>query len=139
MDRNLKYEGNFIKGKKWNGKEYDGSEKNIVYKLKEGNGFIKENNLYGQLIFEGNYLNGERNGKGIKYLNYELKFKGEYLNGKKNGKGRSYYPSGELKFEGEYFNGKKWNGKGYDNNNTLQYEMNNGKGYVKNIYFLTEN
>ena len=41
----------------------------------------------GELIFEGEYLNGERNGKGKEY-NYDgrLIFEGEYLNGKKTGK-----------------------------------------------------
>ena len=32
-------------------------------------------------------------------------FEGEYKNGRKNGKGK------ELLFEGEYLNGKRWNGK----------------------------
>ena len=35
-------------------------------------------------MFEGEYLNGERNGKGKKYDWYgELEFEGEYLNGNK--------------------------------------------------------
>ena len=86
----IKYEGDFFKGKKWNGKEYDFSEENKVYKLNNGNGFIKGYNYYGDLIFEGNYLKGERNGKVKKYSGYNLIFEGEYLNGEKNGKGKSY-------------------------------------------------
>ena len=35
-----------------------------------------------------------------------LEFEGEYLNGIRNGKGKEYYNNGELKFEGEYLNGK---------------------------------
>jgi len=35
-----------------------------------------------------------------------IRFEGEYLNGKKNGKGKEYW-NGELEFEGEYLNGKK--------------------------------
>jgi len=39
------------------------------------------------MIFEGEYLNGERNGKGKEYYdNGELKFEGEYLKGERNGK-----------------------------------------------------
>ena len=39
------------------------------------------------LLFEGEYLNGKRNGKGKEYFyNSELKFEGEYLNGEKKGK-----------------------------------------------------
>ena len=40
-----------------------------------------------------------------------MKFEGEYLNGLRNGKGKEYdINSGKLTFEGEYFEGKKWNG-----------------------------
>ena len=41
-------------------------------------------------------------------------FEGEYIQGKRNGKGKEYYDNGKLKFEGEYLNGKNWNGKGYN-------------------------
>ena len=30
-------------------------------------------------------------------------------------------------------NGKKWNRKGYDTNNIIIYEINNGKGYFKEL------
>jgi len=42
--------------------------------------------MYGNLLFEGEYLNGERwNGKGKEYNNKnELVFEGEYLNGIRN-------------------------------------------------------
>jgi len=39
-------------------------------------------------------------------------FEGEYLNGERNGKGKEYYYFGESKFEGEFSNGEKWNEKG---------------------------
>ena len=38
-------------------------------------------------------------------------FEGEYLNDKRNGKGKEFFKQGELKFEGEYLYGKI-NGKG---------------------------
>ena len=67
--------------------------KRISKRLREGerNGKGKEYNIYGKLIFKGEYLNGRRNGKGKEY-NYdgELEFEGEYLNGKRNGKGKEY-------------------------------------------------
>ena len=67
------------------------------------------------LLFEGEYLSWERNGKGKEYYhNGKLIFEGEYLNGKRNGKGKEYYHNGKLSFEGEYKNGEKWNGKGYN-------------------------
>ena len=37
----------------------------------------------------------------------DLIFEGEYLNGKRNGKGKEYNSEGKLIFEGEYLNGKK--------------------------------
>ena len=58
-------------------------------------------------------------------------FEAEYLNGEKNGKGKEYNDEGILIFEGEYLSGKKWNGKGYDINNNIIYELKNGKGFIK--------
>ena len=77
----------------------------------EKNGMEKEKNYNynGNLIFEGKYLNGERNGKGKEY-NYDgkLKFEGEYLNGERwNGKGKEYNNDGKLIFEGEYIKEKR--------------------------------
>ena len=78
----------------------------------------KEYNSYNDnIIFEGEYLDGKRNGKGKEYYIFgNLLFEGEYLNGKRNGRGKEYYENGKLKFDGEYLNGKEWNGKGYDMN-----------------------
>jgi antitoxin component YwqK of YwqJK toxin-antitoxin module len=103
----LEFEGEFFKGKKSKGKEY---------------------NLNGQLIFEGIYLEGEKY-KGIirEYFdNGKLEYEGEYLKGKRNGKGKEYEYLwyGKLYFEGEYLNGKKWNGrqKVYYHNGKLKFE-----------------
>ena len=43
---------------------------------------------------------------GFKKSEVKKGFEGEYLNGKKNGKGKEYYFNGKLKFQGEYLNGK---------------------------------
>ena len=67
-----------------------------------------------------------------------LIFEGEYLNGKRNGKGKEYDNNGKLRFEGEYLNGKKWNGKGYDNHNNISYEIKNGNGFVKEYNYFTD-
>ena len=62
----------------------------------------------GKLSFEGEYLNGERNGIGKEYYdNGKLKFEGEYLNGERNGKGKEYNNNNELIFEGQFLNGKR--------------------------------
>ena len=97
------------------GKEYNVFNDKLIfegeYSNGKRNGKGKEYDNYGRLIFKGEYLNG----KGKEYDNYGyLIFEGEYLNGKRNGKGKEYYKRGILKFEGEYSNGKKWNGKGYN-------------------------
>ena len=77
--------------------------------MKEGKGLVKEYNSYnGKLIFEGEYLNGEKwNGKGKEYKYDKLIFEGEYLNRKRHGKGKEYDDKSNLIFEGEYLNGKK--------------------------------
>ena len=88
----------------------------MEFEIKNGNGKIKEyDNYNGVLKFEGEYLFGQRNGKGKEYdRNGRIIFEGEYLKGKRNGKGKEYdNENGELEFEGEYLNGKKWNGKGF--------------------------
>ena len=46
----------------------------------------------------------------IGYDNNELKYEGDYLNGTRNGKGIEY-ENGKLSFVGEFFNGNRWNGK----------------------------
>ena len=42
------------------------------------------------IVFKGEYLNGERNGKGNKYGNSKLQFDDVFLNGKRNGRGKEY-------------------------------------------------
>ena len=63
------------------------------YRIGEKNGLGKEYNLYtNELIFEGEYINGKRHGKGKEYnYNGKLEFEGEYLNGERNGKGKEYH------------------------------------------------
>ena len=50
--------------KKWNINEYD-INNNIIYKLINGECYLKEYDKYSKkLKFEGEYLNGEKNGNG---------------------------------------------------------------------------
>ena len=103
----LEYEGEFLFDNKWNGKGYKNG--NINYEIIKGNGYVKEYNSIGQLIFEGEYKNGERNGKGREYDGYyEIKFDGEYLNGKKwNGRIKEFDNKNNIIFLGEISNGMK--------------------------------
>ena len=99
--------------------------------MKNGKGLIKEYDYEANLEFEGEYLNGQRNGKGKEYENTFLEFEGEYKIGERNGKGKEYYWNNKLNFEGEYLYGKRWNGKGFDEKGNIIYEFNNGKGKIK--------
>ena len=80
----IKFDGIYSFGLKYEGKGYD-RDGNIIYKLKNGKGYIKE-------ISDNNYV----------------KFEGEYP----NGKGIEYYflHKNKIKFEGYYINGIRWNG-----------------------------
>ena len=142
--KTLIFEGEYLNGRYWNGKGID-------YEIKNGKGYIKERNIYGQIVYEGDYENGLRNGKGKeinfnhnelfegefyngqrwngKLKKYEeigiedrLLFEGDVMNGKLNGKGKEY-TYGKLKFEGEYLDNKKHGkGKEYDYDDTLEFE-----------------
>ena len=53
----LKFEGEYLSGKMWNGKIYNKYDKNGI-EIKEGNGKIEEYYDDGKLKFEGEYING---------------------------------------------------------------------------------
>ena len=133
VNHKIIFEGEYKKNFRWNGKGYD-KNNNIVYELKNGNGYVKEYNDYGKLKFEVKFLNGKKHGKCKEYdFNGSLNFEGEYFYGIRHGKCKEYNYDGSLKFEGEYKNGLKWNGKGYDLKCNAVYEIKNGKGHVKII------
>ena len=116
----IKFEGEYLNGKRWNGKIYkpnfsnylnNKNDNNISGEIKSGKGVVQEYNDLGSLLFQGEYVNGERNGKGLE-CNLD----------------------GNLLFEGEYLNGKKWNGivyANYDWGKCEKYELKDGKGYLK--------
>ena len=51
----------------------------MEFEVKNGKGKINEYYYNGKLVFEGEYINGERNGKGkeYNYKNGKLEFEGE--------------------------------------------------------------
>ena len=63
-----------------------------------GAGKGKEYSNEGELIYEGEYLDGIRyNGKGVEYnYNGDLFFKGEYINGQSKGYGKIHNSNGLL-------------------------------------------
>ena len=119
-----------------NGKIYDAFENKLLFEGEfingKRNGKGKKYNIYGNLIFEGEYLNGKRNGKGKEYNDKgEIIFEGEYLyNYRRKGK---EYIKGKLEYEGEYLYKRKWQGKVYDENNKIIYEIIMEMGNVENI------
>ena len=138
----LKFEGEYLNGKKWNGKGYDRKKKKkVIYEIKEGNcKNVSEYCRDDKISFKGEYKNGRRDGRGEEYHcirgvnNGKLKFRGSYLNGRRHGEGKRYDADDNLLFEGEYFYGNKWNGKGYNKNKNVEYEIKNGNAYVKKYF-----
>jgi antitoxin component YwqK of YwqJK toxin-antitoxin module len=71
-------------------------------------------NIFKYIEKSGRYIiyeQGKKKGKEYNSYSDALLYEGEYLNELKNGKGKEYYPDGKLKFDGEYLNGKR-NGEG---------------------------
>ena len=80
------------------------------YKVEEYGETKEYNSFNNKLLFEGKYLNGKRNGKGIEYNEKRKKiFEGEYINGKRwKGIEIEYdEDTDKIIFEYEYINGKK--------------------------------
>ena len=139
----LIFDGEYRNGKRWNGKLYD--ELHNTYELINGKGYIKYYCENGYLMYEAEYNNGEKNGKGKEYdKNGDLEFEGEYINGEKNGKGKEYCCENVL-FEGEYLHGEKRKGKEYNYNGNLEFEGEylfgikyNGIGYDRYGNIITK-
>ena len=106
------------------------SGKYILYEDKEKRKAKEYLYFNDRRIFEGEYFQGKRHGKGKEYnANNELIYEGEYSKGKKHGLGKEYDNFGQLIFEGEYLYGKKWNGILKFQHN--DYSIKNGKGIIK--------
>jgi len=112
LNGNVEFDGEYLNGFRHNGIGYD-PENNIVYELKNGCGYVKKYNIFNKLIFEG-----------------------EYTDDVKNGKGKEYDEDGKLIFEGEYINCKKWNGVFFNEQNV--YELKEGKGNIKTLEYEGE-
>ena len=91
-------------------------------------------------FFLQKYTINEQNGIRKEYYgrNDFLLYEGEYLNGKRNGKGKEYDWKGDLIFDGIYLNDNEWIGTRYNRNGNIEYKITsnmNGKGkeykYVK--------
>ena len=128
------------------------SGKYIIY---DANGKGKIYDAYKDtLLYDGEILLGEKNGKGIEYW-YFYKFEGEFVNGKRNGKGKEFFiervPYERIEiliFEGKFLNGERnGEGKEFDIKGNLIYEglylngnrlNGRGKEYYNNEYLKFE-
>ena len=73
---------------------------------------------------------GKRKGKGIEYDSEgKIKYEGEYLYDHLI-KGKEFI-NGKLEYEGDFLFDKKWNGKGYDENGNIKYQLTNGTGTIE--------
>ena len=84
---NLKFEGEYLDGKYYNGKGYNIYGGN-TYEIKEGKNIPEDFYDFG-FKYEGEYLKGEKNGKGKEYFKGKLIFEGDYLDGVKVEKGKN--------------------------------------------------
>ena len=107
--RNKRNIGNYMNGKYvWeDGKYYMGQFQN---NLPNGKGIKYYPN--GNILYEGDFINGKFEGNGKYNYDNGNYFIGKYKNGLRIGKGIIYYNNGSVMFEGEYVNGEKeGNGK----------------------------
>ena len=117
--REKRNKGKYENGKYiWeDGKYYMGEfKKNIPY----GKGIKYYKN--GNILYEGEFINGKFEGNG-KYIYDDGEYYiGQYKNGLRNGKGTIYYTNGKIKIEGDWINGElEGNGK---------YIWENGEYYI---------
>ena len=109
----IKFEGNYINGKRWKGigKYFNGAKE---YEINNGRGIVYEYHKNGELKYEGEIVNGEKNGKGKDYhYNGDLAYEGEYLNREKSGEGKEYNELGLMLFKGKYKNDKRLKGENF--------------------------
>ena len=108
--------GEYKNGEKYNGilRTYFDDISYILKReveVKEGNINGKGKEYYGnqKLKYEGEYLNGEKNGEGILYyrLSGYINYIGNFKDGKKDGQGKEYDNWGNLIYEGLFSNDKR--------------------------------
>ena len=122
----ISFEGEFKEGKRWKGiglEHYNSVGHQISFEGEYANGKNGKGKEYYSCSFL--YFDVDSSNK-----RGELEYEGEYLDGKRNGQGKEYWVNGKVKFEGQYRNGERWNGKGYadDKNGNQEIEIKNGEG-----------
>ena len=83
------------------GKYYIGEFKNDI---PNGKGIKYYKN--GNILYEGDFINGKFEGNGKVIYENGLYYIGQFKNGLKHGKGTLYYSNGNIKYEGDWINDK---------------------------------
>ena len=137
----VKYIGNFFvddipngKGKMINlmdGSEYEGD---VVQGKKEGKGILK---FKDGTIYEGEFKDDDFNGNGILKYNNGRKYEGNFKEGKMDGNGKFIWEDGKT-YIGSYVNDKK-HGQGkliYNNDKYYEGSWVNNKQHGEGLYYL---
>ena len=66
----------------------------------KGKGIIYYNN--GKIKYEGNFINGKKEGNGKYYWEDGQHYIGQFNNGLRHGKGIEYYKNGKIKKKGKF-------------------------------------
>ena len=106
----IRFEGVYLKDEKWNGIMYNKND-NFKIEIKDGKWNLNESNFNIKYLGRNKYIIQDKNGIIKEYYNGYLIYEGEYLNDKRNGKGKGFGENGEIIFEGEFKDGEVWNGK----------------------------
>ena len=140
ISNKMKYIGNFIddipngKGVMINlldGSEYNG---NVINGKKEGRGVLK---FKDGTLYEGEFKDDNFNGNGVLKYNNGRKYEGTFKNGKMDGNGKFTWEDGKI-YIGSYVNDKK-QGHGkliWDNNKYYEGNWDNNKQHGEGLYFL---
>ena len=126
----IQFEGEYLDGKRWKGQTYNISgikEFDIV----DGGGYVREYNIYGIKTYEGDIVNGVKEGFGQEFSQGKIEYEGIFKNGKREMDGVEYYPNGKKEYEGNFSLGERnGEGKEYDYDENLKYK---GK-YSRNFW-----
>ena len=109
-----------------------------IYSIKEGKGiyYYNKDDIINRKMYEGDFKNDKREGKGIFYWINNNRYEGECKNDKREGKGIFYWNDGS-RYEGDFME-DLIAGKGkyyYNNGDRYEGECANGKAEGKGVFF----
>jgi len=110
---------------------YDGSRFEGEFMNGVTNGHGKYLSSDGKVLFDGNYVNGQRS-DGLMTNSDGTQYRGSFLDGQPHGQGKILSANGELLFEGSFAYGYKKNGKGKESGKNKEGESWTYEGEYKN-------